>query len=427
MSKRVTWSSILAVIILVVALVSVLGCGTEPSATTAATGSDTDDGTTMAPEPLKVGVVANYGWPIGLDFTKCIQIMVDMDNEKYGGLPVGDKLYDVQFIMYDGKGTQADTVAAINRLIFEDEVKFIISDNFLVDPWLPITEENEITVVTSTQTPVILNPDFHYSFNGGSPGCLGPTIVGWYINAHPETKTAVLSCPDNQNGRDSYNNTANSFLAFGVEPTAIYYPESATDLSSVGLKIASSGADVFNPVGGGPASDGQIIKAAVDAGFAGGYFSASPFSAALLQNFVPLDQLEGFVNCAWVTEFDPAATEYGEEFKAAYVAETGEWNYPEVASCSTWSCLRAAFMAAGSIEQDDVNETLSTGLEYEGLMGKAKMIARPDMGNDRTIDAVFEFYIKTISNSEPVLLEHVSLEDSIAYNQTVFDYVAAQQ
>jgi hypothetical protein len=59
-------------------------------------------------------------------------------------------------------------------------------------------------------------------------------------------------------------------------------------------------------------------------------------------------------------------------------------------------------------------------LTCEGPQGPIQMIARPDLGNTRTIDNVCGYPMKKITGGNPVQIGEVTLADAIKYIQTVF-------
>jgi hypothetical protein len=69
---------------------------------------------------------------------------------------------------------------------------------------------------------------------------------------------------------------------------------------------------------------------------------------------------------------------------------------------------------------DEVAAVLSSGMEYETPAGIGKMISRPDLGNDRTVDSITTYYVKNIVDGEPVLLDSIEMEEALGYFQTLF-------
>src|SRR5437868_7987202 len=84
--------------------------------------------TTAASETLKIGVIAALtggGAPWGTAAAQGPKILANEVNAK-GGLDVGGKKYHVEVVAYDDQYKAADAVAAYNRLVRQDGVKYVI-------------------------------------------------------------------------------------------------------------------------------------------------------------------------------------------------------------------------------------------------------------------------------------------------------------
>ena len=105
---------------------------------------------------LNIGYVGYMGWPNSMDTLNGIQVSIGSINDS-GGLDIGGEKYLLNLISYDSNNSQATLTAAVNRLIFEDNVKFIVSDGTLIDAVIPITEANKVVLCTPALSPVILS------------------------------------------------------------------------------------------------------------------------------------------------------------------------------------------------------------------------------------------------------------------------------
>lgn len=362
---------------------------------------------------LKVGVSAWLGWPIGLDFVNNLKVMIKSLNEK-GGLKIGGEKYTIELIIYDSGNDQAQEKASINRLVYQDKVKFILSDGTNAAAWVPITEKNKVVVNVGTPAPPILSPKNHYVFNSALQNC-SSTLVGWLADNLPDKKNVVQALPDFQIGHLYAEINKKAYDVFGLNITYIFYPMDSQDLSAIGTKVRDMNPDVFSAIAGGPMLDGLAFKAVYQAGYKGQFFvPATPSTSSLLQ-IIPKEAAEGYISGAWPTEFDPALTPAAKELKDAYIAEHGKWEDPEIMTTSAWSCLKTALQKAGSVDVDKVAEVIGSGLRYEGPTGLSQMVSRPDMGNKRTIDSVTAYNVKQIVGGKPKLIDQMSLEKAQDY------------
>ena len=237
-----------------------------------------------------------------------VEALVDKDN-KNGGLDIGGKKYQIKLIEYDTNNVQTTEVAAINRLMFQDQVKYIIAFTSYQDAWINSTDQNKVLVLsTSSDINLALRPNLHYSFNGA---CNNPGFVaftGWFCKNNPEAiKKVVRAFPDNQMGHFLSMAVGGLFQAFGVTPiSADYSPSSSQDLSSLGTKVVSEGATAFMGVAGGTTGDALVYNAVSQAGFKGQFFTTTQPSTATLKTVLSAQALEGFESGAYAAEFDPA-------------------------------------------------------------------------------------------------------------------------
>ena len=71
------------------------------------------------------------------------------------------------------------------------------------------------------------------------------------------------------------------------------------------------------------------------------------------------------------------------------------------------------------MDTDRVAEVLGNGLEFDVSEGTARMIARPDLGINRTIDCVMTNYIKKVNNGKATLFNKVGIDEANGYIQKI--------
>jgi branched-chain amino acid transport system substrate-binding protein len=439
-NRRVSWLGILVLGLLVISLLAMFGCSTKTTttaapvtvtATTTAVATTTATATATAapvtviatpppPKILKIGLVAWLGWPLGIDMVHGIQLMTERVN-KSGGLKIGGDTYQIQTIVYDNNNSQTTAVSAVNKLVFEDKVKFICSDVFFVDAWLPITEANKVVVCAGTSVPSIFDSKIHYAFQTGFINCFSAQMTGWIAKNYPNVKNVVVGLPDTQDG----HNYLTSYMAQGsiykFNVTPIFYPPTATDLSALGTKVKQLNPDAFEAAAGGPIAASLALKAAYQAGYSGIRILSATVPAMTLTSILPPDAFNNFVVAAYPVEFDPALTQAGKDFKADYIAKYGKWDGPEVSFTADWACLSTALQQAGTLDPDAVAKIISGGLKFEGPTGPAQMVSRMDMGNSKTVDSVTTYYVKKVVDGKPVLIDTVNIDDAVANFNKVFN------
>lgn len=362
----------------------------------------------VSAKTLKIGQVNWLGYVPGISAQKTVKVLVKMTNDK-GGLNVGGEKYQIELIHYNSENSQAKAQAAINRLIYEDKVKFIIGDSW-VETWLPITEKNKAIVSAMSFIPPILLPKNRYAFQTGSNQTNADVLAGWFVKNYPQYKRYVVTLTDNQLGRIVAGVTSTKLKGYGLDVQQIFYPAGQQDLSAMGTKIRAVNPDVVVPF------EMPAVKAIRQAGWKGQLFSTMTLaaeSAAILAGGP--EYVEGYIQGGYATEYEPALTELGKEFKVAYASEYGRWDHPELTGTAYFYALITAIQKAQSLDTDKVAEVFAGGMKFDYPGGSTQMISRPDFGNSRTIDSISTHYIKRIKGGQAELIAKLSIEEALEY------------
>jgi branched-chain amino acid transport system substrate-binding protein len=382
-----------------------------PTETTAAGGTETT--AAAATETIKIGAVIWTQWPLGYDMKRGVDVMVALDNAA-GGIQIGDKKYKVEFDFVESNNDQATTMSAVNKLIYQDKVQFMITDTQFPGAFFAETEKNKVVTLTGCPIPTMFDPTYKYTFQGGTMMQATPEVAGWIAKNTPEIKSVDLAFPDEAGGIGYAMGVQATLEAYGIKVTPIKYPSQSTDLSAIGTQVKTDNPSAFIAVGNS-ATDALVYQAVVQAGYKGLLFSTTTVTYETLKTAVPADALEGFIAGAWPVEFDPAATDVAKEFKAKWIEMNGKWDGPEIQLTAAYAALRAALEKAGSLDVEKVTEVLATGLTFEGPTGKGEMIPRNDMGISRTVDNISEFCVKKIVGGVPTLLHYITLDEGKSY------------
>jgi hypothetical protein len=137
-------------------IVGLAAVATDGTGTTAGTGET---------QTLKIGMVLDFGFPLHVDWQKEMDALVPAVNAA-GGIDIGGQKYQLEIIMEDSKSNAETARAAVEKLVNQDKVKFILGDE-TVDGWLSVTEPAGVLVIANTPTPGILQPANKLAFNAG--------------------------------------------------------------------------------------------------------------------------------------------------------------------------------------------------------------------------------------------------------------------
>jgi branched-chain amino acid transport system substrate-binding protein len=368
-----------------------------------------------ATDTVKIGAVVWTGWPLGYDMKRGVEIMAALDNEA-GGIDIGGKKYKVEFTFIESNNDQTTTMSAINKLIYEDEVDYIITDTMYPGAVFAETEKNKVISLTGCPIPTMFDPTYKYTFQGGTMMQATPEVAGWIAQNTPELAggSVDMAFPDEAGGIGYAMGVKATLEAYGITVNEIKYPVTSSDFSAIGTQVTTDDPSAFIACGNS-AMDALIYQAVVQAGYEGLLFSTTTVTYETLKTAVDEAALEGFIGGAWPVEFDPADTDVAKEFKAKWIAVNGKWDGPEIQLTAAYAALRAALEQAGTTDVEAVAEALANGLTFEGPTGKGEMIPRNDLGISRTVDNVSEFCVKKIENGKPVMLHMITLEEGKGY------------
>jgi branched-chain amino acid transport system substrate-binding protein len=303
-----------------------------------------------------------------------------------GGLSIGGAQYQVDLKMYDGKRDSETSRSAVQRLLSEDKVDFILGDES-TDYWQPVTEAAGKVVCSVSPSPEILKAPNMWTFQAGYLNLQPAAAWGFFSEQNPSVKKIASAHPDNLQGNAEAGKTAGLAKVWGQEVAKeVLYPAGTTDFSAIATALVDTKADVFTTCAGGTVSDAQLYKALHQAGWKGQLCAYIAWSIGSASAVVEPVNFEGIISPIQATELPAGATPVAQELIDVYTAKFGKWDYPATLHVNSWYLLKAALEKAGTLDAQKVADTIHAGLEFETAYGKAKMVARPDLGNNLVCD-----------------------------------------
>jgi ABC-type branched-subunit amino acid transport system substrate-binding protein len=336
-------------------------------------------------------------------------------------LDIGGQKYMIEFVNDDNKMDEALTKTAAIKEINQDGVKFIITDMWGQSIY-PVVEQAKVVTLNSSSGTEVFNPKWHYLWQGVTNHTDFPSVIMYVAKKIPALKTIVLIFPDREDGHGFGIMHKKAAEAAGLTVLdTLYYPATATDLSAIGTKIAQLKPDAISAHGGGPQTDSMTFKAAYQAGWRGQVIGPATIPGQTVIGIAGAEPVEGMISIGWPAEFEPATTELGKWFKAAYKAKFGKWDDPEIVQANEWWILKTALQKAGSIDPEKVKAVLDNGMEYVSINGSGKMINRPDQGNDRTVNTVIgDLPVKQLVKGQVVRIDTLSMADEMGFMKQLY-------
>mgnify|MGYP001248375463 CR=1 FL=1 len=389
--------------------VTLAACSGGTTATTSSSGATAAAGTAGT---IKVGVVAWLGWPIGLGTQRSAEVMAEAVNAK-GGLSVGGKKYSIQVVAADDKNNAETSRSAVEKLLQQDKVQFIIGDEFS-GGWLSLTEAAKVPVISVNPAPTILDPKYSYSFQGSPLTSQFVEFYGWMAANKPAVKKVVCAFPDNQIGHIEADITDQAAKAFGFSVAdKVFYPPDAKDFVAQAARVKAANPDGFIAMGGGPASDSLVTKAVIQSGFTGALLQSAPVPNWFTKAFVSFGDIEGMVSSAYALEASPMSA-VAQDYWTAYTAKYPD-DPPEPLGANMMSILLAGLQKAGAIDADAFAKAVGSGLTYESPLGPGVMVARPDLQNTRTVDTVVALSIKQYAGGTYKVIHAMTVAEATGY------------
>lgn len=268
--------------------------------------------TQASAETLKIGVVApqtgpGAAWGFALDAGA--RIAADEANEK-GGLTVDGKTYQIEVITYDDQYKAAETVTAVNRLIHQDGVRFIVGPLGAASLLAvkPITEPAEVLMMSNTYTVKALE-DSEYIFRVlPTSREFVPPFVAWLRENRPELKKVGLLAPNDETGWDSQAVQREAYEANGFEVAAAeLFERKQNDFRAILTKLLAAEPDTIELDTTPPPLAGLIIRQARELGFTGQFTKFGGVNVTEIVEAAGAENAEGLLGYLGA---DPASKEW---------------------------------------------------------------------------------------------------------------------
>jgi len=366
---------------------------------------------------FKVGVTDWLAAPIGIEISNWFKLYAKMVNED-GGSKIGDKTYKLEMINEDHGADPTKHQAALEKLIFNDKVKFIL-ESFGADQnqSAQIAEQNKVIILGLGFGDETAKPKFSYFYRAqGLYFLRGSNYVMYKIFKERGAKNVLLVNPDGEAGKANVAQFSTVLPVVGLEKlTPIFFPAATTDFSGVAIKVKQLNPDAIDL---GAAGDDQIVnfvRALKEVGWKGQMYPGL-MNANLLANLVKTvgkEYIEGFVAPYLAPkgmttddkEIKALVKAYPKEYNGALGEDGVYWTAP-------WFVFKGAVDATQSTDPEVIKKYLAGQPKAEKTVcGMVHLFARPDVGNNAACDGIPSHGIGMIKNGELVFFKRVSIKD----------------
>jgi len=372
---------------------------------------------------LKVGTTLPLNLGMGVETKKMLEVIVPKFNEA-GGITIKGQRYNIDLIVYDDKYSAEGGRAAVERLIHQDKVKYIICQigSAPIVAGMTVSEQEKVLVMAGGASERIVGPRNRFTFGTSTTRTSIPPL--WMIarKLYPNAKTVVFLSPDDETGKARAKEEKQVAEAFGVKVLdVLYYPRDTVDFSSIAAKVKSMNSDLVAYPGASSGTQfGLQLKALHAAGFKGGQVSGITPQIEEIKAVASNEAIEGLLCKMPETEL-PSPPPLARAIKQDYTNKYGKWSDASLSWIPGWYAFIAALKKMDSTDPEVIaNLIAEKGLDWEMPNGKFTLVKRPDLKNSRFADTCAEQIYGKFVNGKLTYMGKLSLDEVIGACEKVF-------
>lgn len=361
--------------------------------------------TVVNAETLKIGVIAALtggGAPWGTAAAQGPKILASEINSK-GGLDVNGKKYHVEVIAYDDQYKAADAVAAYNRLVRQDGVKYVfIMASAGALALKQNVESDKVVALTSSYSAKAVDANSKYMFRMFSVAAdYLPSLIEWMKNNYKERRIVTIN-PNDETGWDQAKLTErlfkqNGFQVLGQE----LYERTQKDFQPLLTKLIALKPELIDLGSTPPATAGLIVRQARELGYKGLFSKTGGAGPNEIIAAAGKDAAEGMISILYADRASEGYKRIASEYKKAVGQDPNEIL---VSFYDGANVLLQAIQKAGDVQDTSkVAAAFSKALPMPSVQGETlKLGGKATSGADQQIMSVM--YIGVIRNGVPVVV-----------------------
>jgi branched-chain amino acid transport system substrate-binding protein len=343
------------------------------------------------PEILRIGLVySQTGFlapgleAIGQGAVVCAEWINDE-----GGITIEGQNYIIELVIVDDQSTPEGSVAAANKLVYEENVDFIIDGSipaFNIAKAQTTEEAGVLRAVLSSGAPEELNSSMPYTFATNRLTLYYAPTYDYLLEAYPEVENIAIVFPDDVGGQ--YGLDLGTELAEANGLTVVFtdiFPLDTQDFTPLATQIVEANPDAIDMGLCIPVWGAFITQAVRQLGFTGPTFAMSPQDPL---TFIALAG-EEYAYDVFSACLDPTSTDYPpiamevknrveDKYGPTYIDQTtGGWT-------GLWSLVQA-IEEAQSLDPTEVAEAWENMESVEALFGTAEMGGLEVMGFNHVV------------------------------------------
>jgi branched-chain amino acid transport system substrate-binding protein len=340
-----------------------------------------------------IGPLSGGGTAWGLAAQRGMEIAIEEINAA-GGFKAEGKTYKLQLIMYDDQYTGQGGKAAAERLVNQDNVKFIIGP--VGSPpalgVISVTNPAKVIALTDGYAPQILKNDTKnpYNFRIYPTNIeFGPPLIKWLKDNAPEIKKVGILAPNDAVGQSVAGALAEDYRKQGFEVVLDLFERGIKEFTPLILRMMAQKVDAFEFDGNSPGDCGLMLKQIRQAGFKGRVVQiGGPGSDEIIEIAGPA--AEGFLSYG-IFDWDTPA---GQKLRPIYEKKYGKGiiNQFMPAFYHTVFLLVDAIKRADSTDTTKVRDALDAMNGFDaGVYGPVKWTGKEAYGVNRQLMLPYYF------------------------------------
>lgn len=361
---------------------------------------------TARAETLKIGVIAALtggGAPWGKATVGGIRLAADEVNAR-GGLLVGGKRYTVNVVAYDDKYAANESVAAYNRLVKQDGVRFVLLMSSAGTMALrQNVEDDGVLALTSSYSKKALDASSKHMFRiYSTPTDYVPSLATW-MREHLRERRVVILNPNDETGWDQTELCERVFKEKGFDVLGHeLFERTVQDFQPVLTKLLALKPEIIEIGGTSPATAGLIVRQARELGYAGRFTKMGGAGPKDIVKTAGAKAAEGMIQMLYADPKNPGYQKIVTEYEATERGQ--EPNEIIVAFYDAARVLLRSIELAGTVsDTDKVAAAFNKALPMKSVQGDELRLGGKAMyGLDRQLMSTV--YIGETRNGAPVVV-----------------------
>lgn len=355
-------------------------------------------------DSLKIGVLATLsgaGTAWGMSMQGAAELAAEEVNAK-GGLEVAGKKYKIEVVAYDDKYKAADALTAMNRLAFDDGVKYVVGPLGSAPALavLPVSTENKMITMTMAFTPKALSADFKYSFRPVIPSdVFSDPQIKWVVEKLGGKRIGGLF-PNDESGQQVGAANEKAYEAAGAKFVAKeFFERERVDFVPLLTRVLAQKIDVFELNGNSPQTAGLLVKQLREMGFKGPIIRTGGDATADIVKVAGKAAAENVYVHQPIDLASPAIQNYTKRFEDKYKIPLNAFSPFFYANLEM---LFEAMRRAGTVtDTDKVRTALLALKDFDTVLGKVNWTGQAQWKSNQQLDA--PFYVAVVKDGKPVV------------------------